>query len=116
MCCGWGAQPEVRLDLDAQNGPARIWVQQEPIQHEIAYLFRKFLKDFADEATGELLYKQRMRDMCTSTPPSPAHELSYHTTVLVISRAQRFPVPRQFAFNPSFPCTSSMLPAAHIRF
>lgn len=68
-------QPEVRLDLDAQNGPARIWVQQEPIQREIAYLFRKFLKDFADETTGELLYKQRMRDMCTSMFPSKPQTL-----------------------------------------
>lgn len=65
-------QPEIRLDLDAQAGPARIWVQQEPIQREIAYIFRKFLRDFADETTGELLYKQRMRDMCTSAPP-PFH-------------------------------------------
>lgn len=70
-------QPEIRLDLDAQAGPARIWVQQEPIQREIAYIFRKFLRDFADETTGELLYKQRMRDMCTSArPPSP--HIPYH--------------------------------------
>ncbi|CAL8466756.1 g6292 [Coccomyxa elongata] len=62
--------PEIRLDLDAQAGPARIWVQQEPIQREIAYIFRKFLRDFADETTGELLYKQRMRDMCTSNKQS----------------------------------------------
>ncbi len=63
-------QPEIRLDLDAQTGPARIWVQQEAIQREIGYIFRKFLRDFADETTGELLYKQRMRDMCTSARPT----------------------------------------------
>ncbi|EIE26454.1 MCM-domain-containing protein, partial [Coccomyxa subellipsoidea C-169] len=51
-------------------GPARIWVQQEAIQREIGYIFRKFLRDFADETTGELLYKQRMRDMCTSNKQS----------------------------------------------
>ena len=63
-------QPEIRLDLDAQTGPARIWVQQEAIQREIGYIFRKFLRDFADDASGELLYKQRMRDMCTSARPT----------------------------------------------
>lgn len=75
------AQPDIRLDLDAQAGPARIWVQQEAIQREIAYIFRKFLRDFADETTGELLYKQRMRDMCTSMHPThPSSHCSHNKT------------------------------------
>ena len=65
-------QPEVRLDLDQQNGPARVWAAQEPIQREIRHLFRTFLREFAHPDSGELVYKQRMRDMCTSALPAPA--------------------------------------------
>lgn len=46
------------------DGPARIWAQQEPIQREMAYVFRKFLKEYADQVTGEPVYAQRMSRMC----------------------------------------------------
>ena len=59
------AQPEVALELDMQRGPAREWVTQEPVQRKISAIFRKFLRDFTDEQ-GELVYRQRMRDMVTS--------------------------------------------------
>ena len=48
-----------------QRGPAREWVTQEPVQRKISAIFRKFLRDFTDEH-GELVYRQRMRDMVTS--------------------------------------------------
>ncbi len=54
----------MRLDLDAQQGPARVWVQQEPLQREMQYLFRRFLREF--EEAGDAVYRGRMRDMCTS--------------------------------------------------
>ena len=57
-------QPEIRLDLNNVDGPARIWAQQEPVQREMAYVFRKFLKEFADPVTGEPVYEQRMSRMC----------------------------------------------------
>ena len=60
-----GAQPEVALELDMQRGPAREWVAQEPVQRKIGAVFRKFLRDFRD-ASGEYVYRQRMRDMVTS--------------------------------------------------
>jgi hypothetical protein len=53
-------QPEIELDLHAQTGPARIWTQQEPLQRQIAYAFKSFLKDSNK-------YKASMRTMCTST-------------------------------------------------
>ena len=72
---GGAPQPEVRLDLDQQSGPARVWAAQEPIQREIRHLFRRFLREFASAESGELVYRQRMRDMCTSAPPAPAAAL-----------------------------------------
>ena len=57
-------QPEIRLDLNNVDGPARIWAQQEPIQREMAYVFRRFLKEYADQVTGEPVYAQRMSRMC----------------------------------------------------
>lgn len=50
------------------DGPARIWAQQEPIQREMAYVFRKFLKEYADPITGETVYPQRMSRMCKGKP------------------------------------------------
>lgn len=73
-CCA--LQPEVRLDLDQQNGPARVWAAQEPIQREIRHLFRRFLRDFASPDSGELVYRQRMRDMCTSARAAPPTAVS----------------------------------------
>lgn len=61
-------QPEIRLDLNNVDGPARIWAQQEPIQREMAYVFRKFLKEYADPITGETVYPQRMSRMCKGKP------------------------------------------------
>ena len=63
-------QPEIRLDLNNVDGPARIWAQQEPIQREMAYVFRKFLKEFADPVTGEPVYSQRMSRMCKGEQPA----------------------------------------------
>ncbi len=63
-----------------QRGPAREWVAQEPVQRKIGAVFRKFLRDFRD-ASGEYVYRQRMRDMVTSArrpacagarPPTPS--------------------------------------------
>lgn len=53
------------------DGPARIWAQQEPIQREMAYVFKKFLAEYADEATGEPVYKQRMSRMCKGACAAP---------------------------------------------
>ena len=58
-------QPELGVDLDAARGPVREYVAQEPVQREIASRFRGFLRNFQDGA-GELVYRHRIRDMCTS--------------------------------------------------
>ena len=63
-------QPEIRLDLNNMDGPARIWAQQEPIQREMGYVFRNFLKNYNDIVTGESVYTQRMSRMCKGMPSS----------------------------------------------
>ena len=50
------------------DGPARIWAQQEPIQREMGYVFRNFLKNYYDVVTGESVYTQRMSRMCKGMP------------------------------------------------
>ncbi|CAK0754965.1 hypothetical protein CVIRNUC_002337 [Coccomyxa viridis] len=62
--------PEIRLDLNNMDGPARIWAQQEPIQREMGYVFRNFLKNYNDVVTGESVYTQRMSRMCKDNKQS----------------------------------------------
>ena len=58
-------QPAVRIDLDNPRGAIRDFIAQEPVQREIAAQFKNMLRNFTD-AAGDLIYKDRLRDMCTS--------------------------------------------------
>ena len=60
-------QPAVRIDLDNPRGPAREFIAQEPVQKEIGVQFKDFLRNFRDDK-GDLVYKDRLREMCTSKP------------------------------------------------
>ena len=58
-------QPAVRIDLDNPRGAIRDFIAQEPVQREIAAQFKNMLRNFTDDA-GDLIYRDRLRDMCTS--------------------------------------------------
>lgn len=62
-CCA--LQGEVEINLDEARGPIREWIAQEPVRREIGRRFARLLKSFADEH-GDLVYKQRVRDMVRS--------------------------------------------------
>jgi hypothetical protein len=80
-----------------QRGPAREWVAQEPVQRKIGAVFRKFLRDFRD-ASGEYVYRQRMRDMVTSArrpacaPPALAAPAAGARAAGAPARGRRRPV------------------------
>jgi len=65
LLAGGGLQPAVRIDLDNPRGAIRDFIAQEPVQKEIAAQFKNFLRNYTD-ASGDLIYRDRMRDMCTS--------------------------------------------------
>ena len=58
-------QPAVRIDLDNPRGAVRDFIAQEPVQREISVQFKNFLRNFRDKK-DDLVYKDRLRDMCTS--------------------------------------------------
>ena len=55
----------MHIDLDNPRGAIRDFIAQEPVQREIAAQFKNLLRNYAD-ASGDLIYRDRMRDMCTS--------------------------------------------------
>lgn len=61
-------QPAVRIDLDNPRGAIRDFIAQEPVQREIAAQFKNMLRNYTDES-GDLIYRDRLRDMCTSNSP-----------------------------------------------
>ena len=63
-CHHW-LQPAVRIDLDNPRGAIRDFIVQEPVQKEISTQFKSFLRNFRDDK-DDLVYKDRLRDMCTS--------------------------------------------------
>lgn len=62
-------QPEMRIDLDNPRGTIREFVSQEPVQREIAARFQSFLRTYRDDRDDQV-YKDRLREMCTSAPPA----------------------------------------------
>ena len=60
----------MRIDLDNPRGAVREFIAQEPVQREIAAQFKNLLRNHTDE-NGDQIYKDRMRDMCTSEPTQP---------------------------------------------
>lgn len=67
MYLGSFVQAPIRIDLDNPRGAIRDFIAQEPVQREIAARFKNMLRTFTD-ASGDLVYKDRLRDMCTSEP------------------------------------------------
>jgi len=67
----WPSRQHIKLqvlgDLDMPfediKGPLSNWVKTESIQRQIKLRFRAFLDQYRDE-NNNLVYKQRIRDMC----------------------------------------------------
>ena len=66
--------PDLGVDLDNARGPPREYLAQEPVRRAVASQFRAFLRDFTD-ASGDRVYRGRLRDMCASNGQSL--EVSY---------------------------------------
>ncbi|GMH34362.1 hypothetical protein BSKO_02196 [Bryopsis sp. KO-2023] len=56
-------EEELLVSLEDIRGKARDWIGQERISKEIAARFRKFLRNFKDENTGEFVYRNRLWKM-----------------------------------------------------
>ena len=55
----------------------------------MAYVFRKFLKEFADPVTGEPVYSQRMSRMCKGKPSAcPVLQLPLDFTETILRWCQ----------------------------
>lgn len=57
-------EEEAGFDLENQQGTAAEWIAKDPVQRKIAACFRKFLLRFTEEEDGQLIYRDRIRDMC----------------------------------------------------
>ena len=69
--------PQVDVDIDIKHyhGPLRDWIAEERVSREVKKRFLKFLRTFTDES-GELVYVQRVTDMCRGTLVPCWHSLS----------------------------------------
>ena len=76
-------QPQVRIDLENPRGPIRDWVAQEPVQREISAQFKNFLRNYQD-SSGDNIYRDRLREMCTSELSSCISKCLPDKAVLVV--------------------------------
>jgi len=74
--------PELGVDLDNARGPPREYLAQEPVRRAVAAQFKAFLRGFADPATGERVYRSRVREMCASNAQSLVVSYGHLCTVL----------------------------------
>jgi len=54
--------PEIRIKLEQVRGPLREWVVQAPVSDEVARRFKKFLRSFDPDGTGEHRYRRALEE------------------------------------------------------
>jgi hypothetical protein len=66
-----GGAPHVHLDLENHKGKVTEWLQNEPVQGEIRRQFKKFLRNFKDNA-GDRVYVRVVENMVLGEYPEVA--------------------------------------------